>query len=94
METCIRATALSTRIAQAYKLRTGHPLPSPSIMAYHDGSIDIFWHEPSFELLIHIPPDVATPTGFYGDDYAQDSIKGTFDLDTIITWLANKPVDT
>lgn len=39
-----------------------------------DGSVDVHWKTPGFELLVNVKPDGSV--SFYGDDYGSQQIKG------------------
>jgi len=69
----------------------GVVLDAPDILPGPDGSIDLHWDYPGYEMLINIPADATTEAGFYGDDRAGTSIKGKFDANTIndglLLWL-------
>ncbi|MCH8967458.1 MAG: hypothetical protein IID43_07240 [Planctomycetes bacterium] len=64
---------------------------APSILPGPDGSIDIHWDDPSYEILINFPADPHAMAGFYGDDRGEISIKGKFDPSTfnhgLLLWL-------
>lgn len=79
------------RYAEAFHRRTGRAMPLPTIGPGPDGSIDLFWKEPDFELLVSIPEDPETPAGFYGDDRGRHTIKGNLDATNfnsgLIEWL-------
>lgn len=49
----------------------------PDITVCEDGSVDIHWEVPKYELLVNVPVDSASPVGFYGDDYGTRRIRGT-----------------
>lgn len=67
-------------------------IEAPEILPGPEGSIDIHWDYPSYELLVNIPADPEGMAGFYGDDRGKISIKGTFDPKTfnhgLLLWLA------
>ncbi|MCH7808205.1 MAG: hypothetical protein IIB60_03175 [Planctomycetes bacterium] len=64
----------------------------PEILPGPDGSIDLHWDYPRYEMLINIPADPANKAGFYGDDRGENHIKGSFDPRTHdygpFLWLA------
>lgn len=64
----------------------------PEILPGPDGSIDLHWDYPTYEMLINIPADPMAKAGFYGDDRGEMSIKGKFDSNTfnhgLLLWLA------
>jgi len=54
-------------------------LDAPDITPCPDGSVDLHWDYPRYEVLINFPVDLAQRAGFYGDDRGTLRIKGTFD---------------
>jgi hypothetical protein len=81
-----RATALLRRHAVA-SVRIGIPLDVPRIDPGPDGSIDLHWIAPTFELLINVPGQERCGAGFYGDDRRSVKIKGSLDPDVLNHWL-------
>ncbi len=69
------------------------PLPIPRIGPGPDGSIDLHWKQPSWELLVNIPADANEMATFYGDNYAAQKFRGSLDPKNfnlgIATWLMN-----
>ncbi len=67
--------------------------PIPSIGPGPEGSIDIHWKQPTWELLVNIPADPDKMAAFYGDNYGTQKIKGSLDPEYfnlgIAEWLAN-----
>lgn len=67
--------------------------PIPSIGPGPEGSIDIHWKQPTWELLVNIPADADKMAAFYGDNYGTQKIKGSLDPEYfnlgIAEWLAN-----
>ncbi len=67
-------------------------LDSPDITPCPDGSVDLHWDFPRYEMLINFPVDPAQRAGFYGDDRGTLFIKGTFDPATLnqglLDWLS------
>lgn len=63
----------------------------PDILPGPEGSIDIHWKTEKYELLINIPSDLNEPASFYGDNYSNLKIQGTFELKQLnimlIDWL-------
>lgn len=57
----------------------GCVIDAPQILPGPDGSIDIHWDRPTFEMLINIPADSRAQAGFYGDDRGEIAIKGSVD---------------
>ena len=56
----------------------GKTMATPKIYHAPKGSIDIYWENERFNLLINVPPGNA-PTTFYGDNYGAQSTEGKFD---------------
>lgn len=71
----------------------GIPVPIPRIGPGPEGSIDLHWRQPSWELLVNIPADANTMAAFYGDNYGTQKIRGSLDPRIsnlgIATWLMN-----
>jgi hypothetical protein len=67
--------------------------PTPTFGPGPDGSIDIHWKQPSWELLVNIPADANQMAAFYGDNYGAQKIRGSFDPKVlnlgIAQWLTN-----
>lgn len=70
---------LSTKIFKSY----GQIIKTPKIYHGPNGSIDIYWENESFNLLINIPK-VGLGT-FYGDNYKSNKSEGVFDPEIINT---------
>ena len=51
-------------------------LPVPNINPGPDGSIDLFWEQVSWELLVNIPATPTQTASFYGEDSGGQTIKG------------------
>ena len=56
----------------------GKTMAVPKIYHAPGGSIDIYWENERFNLLLHIPPGNA-PASFYGDNYRGQVTEGRFD---------------
>ncbi len=56
----------------------GKTMAVPKIYHGPDSSIDIYWENERFNLLINIPPGTA-PATFYGDNYGTQITEGRFD---------------
>ena len=80
-------------LAQSKQFRKicGHFPPAPRIGPGPNGSVDLYWKEKDWELLINIPAGSGRMATFYGDDYGAQKIKGSFDPSSfnygIIPWL-------
>ena len=90
-----RAVEFVRTSATRVRDRFGRVIDAPAILPGPDGSIDLHWNYPSYELLINIPADPVQMAGFYGDDRGQVTIKGTFPRtapnEGVFLWLANTP---
>lgn len=69
----------------------GSRLPVPTIGPGPVGSIDLYWKQRDWELLINIPADIQESATFYGNKYGSQKIKGAFDpakfTSAIAVWL-------
>ena len=90
-ETWTRAAEFLRRNAKWVWDTHGVVLDAPDILPGPDGSIDLHWDYPGYEMLINIPADASAEAGFYGDARARTPIKGKFDANTIndrlLLWL-------
>lgn len=72
----------------------GISLPVPQINPGPDGSIDLFWKQPTWELLVNVPKKGNEFASFYGEDQTGHTIKGSFDTSVpnlgVIMWLIDK----
>ena len=91
-ETWARAVEFVRRNAKWLWVDMGFVADLPEILPGPDGSIDLHWDYPTYEMLINIPTDPQAEAGFYGDDRGNISIKGKFDPNTfnhgLLPWLA------
>ena len=75
------------------KKRLGYFPPVPTISPGPSGSVDLHWEQPSWGLLVNIPPTDALAT-FYGDCAGEGRIKGNLDPKVwklgIYTWLSKQ----
>ncbi len=66
----------------------------PKIQSGPKGSIDLHWKTPNYELLINFPEERTKPASFYGDNYYETKIEGSFDPDDPLSgsllWLSQK----
>jgi hypothetical protein len=90
-ETLDRAVAfMKTHIESVWR-SYGVKAPIPTIGPGPHGSVDLYWEQPSWKLLVNIPADKDAPATFYGDDYGRQKIKGSLDSKalsiTIVAWL-------
>lgn len=69
----------------------GVVIDAPRLEPGPNGSIDIHWKTPCYELLVNIPREPSALAGFYGDDYGSISIEGTLDPSAsnrgLLMWL-------
>ena len=91
-ETWNRAVEFVTKNAKWLWDSFGCVIDAPQILPGPDGSIDVHWDHPSFEMLINIPADPRAKAGFYGDDRGEIAIKGSIDPSRfnhgLLQWLA------
>lgn len=66
-------------------------LPVPQINPGPDGSIDLFWKQPTWELLVNVPARANEGASFYGEDNTGQHIKGSFGTSIfnleLVMWL-------
>ncbi len=90
-QTWRRATEFLSRYVERVWDTSGDALDAPDIAPVPDGSIDLHWDSPTYEMLINIPSDARRAAGFYGDDRDRISIKGHFDPQSVneglLQWL-------
>ncbi|HMF30462.1 MAG TPA: hypothetical protein VKK79_03565 [Candidatus Lokiarchaeia archaeon] len=90
-ETWERAAEFAKKVSYFLWKQTQKLIATPMILPGPDGSIDVHWKSSKFDLLVNLPEDVAEPATFSGDDYAQNVIKGTFEIDKmsqgLLYWL-------
>ena len=91
-ETWTRAVEFLRRNAKWIWDTLGLVVDLPEILPGPDGSIDLHWDYPGYEMLINIPADPTNKAGFYGDDRGEIQIKGSFDPRShnygVLLWLA------
>ena len=92
-DTFNRAVAFLTTHAEWLWESCSKRSPAPRIGPGPDGSIDLHWKQPSWELLVNIPADANEMATFYGDNYEAQKIRGSLDPKNfnlgIATWLMN-----
>ncbi len=74
-----RAFLFTEKHARWFHKEFGKLLDTPHIGPGPDGSIDVHWSAPDYELLVNIPDDLSMPGTYYGDDYDNSVVKGSFD---------------
>lgn len=91
-ETWTRAVEFLRRNAKWVWDTLGLVVDLPEILPGPDGSIDLHWDYPGYEMLINIPADPTNKAGFYGDERGEIQIKGSFDPRRhnhgLLLWLA------
>lgn len=55
-------------------------IDAPKIYQGPDGSIDMLWKKENYKLLVNFPSDVELPISFYGNTGANETLKGSFDI--------------
>ena len=67
------------------------PMPIPTIQPGPNGSIDVFWETPDFDLLVNIPPDPLQEAEFSGDRNGKRKFDGTLNPALpnrgLVSWL-------
>lgn len=90
-ETLFRAKNFLLAQSNQFHKICGYFPSAPRIGPGPNGSIDLYWKEQDWELLINIPPESGKMATFYGDDYGSQTIKGSFDPKSfhygIVPWL-------
>jgi hypothetical protein len=71
-----RAVRFLARSAWWAFVRLRCVIDSPRVLPGPDGSVDLHWDEPQYELLVNIPAEQGAWAGFYGDDRKSLTIKG------------------
>jgi|SRR5271157_1588844 len=89
----LRAVDFLRKVAEKLWIDTGLQFNLPEILPGPQGSIDLHWKSPKFELLINFPEDPTEPTDVYGDNYEERVLKGTFEVEELLgviaAWLKN-----
>ncbi len=93
-ETFNRAVAFLTTYVEGLWESCGMPLPIPRIGPGPDGSIDLHWKQPSWELLVNIPTDPNEAASYSGEDDEGHQSRGflgteKFNSRFARTWLTN-----
>jgi hypothetical protein len=57
----------ATKLLQNTAVKIGPVLPVPHINPCANGSIDLYWNNPDFNLLINVPADANASGDFYGE---------------------------
>lgn len=86
-----RATLFLVRYAKHLWETEVRCLDAPDILPGPDGSVDLHWNYPGYEILVNVPREEAALAGFYGDDRGRATIKGKFDPasmnEGLLSWL-------
>src|SRR5262245_7329836 len=85
--TWIRATNFLKTNALSLSNNSGLHIPIPEIDPGPHGSIDLHWRTRSRELLINIPHDPNQLAGYYGDNFADEKIKGKLNTSEENVWI-------
>ena len=92
-ETLDRALLFLKNHMQWAREKNGAALAVPRILPGPNGSIDLHWKSPAYEVLLNIPPAPALAS-FYGDDYGNIRIQGTLDPSAfnlgVLSWLIRR----
>jgi len=67
-------TAAEDRMIERY----GRTIPPPTVSPCGDGSIDLFWKNDAYRLLINIQPPAVRESDFYGETRSGLKFRGTF----------------
>jgi len=90
-ETLLRAKTFLFGQSKQFRKICGYFPPAPRIGPGPNRSIDLYWKEKDWELLVNIPPESGRMATFYGDDFGAQKIKGSFDPNSfnygIVPWL-------
>ena len=90
-EALVRAKAFLLTQSKQFRKICGYFPPAPRIGPGPRGSVDLYWKEKDWELLINVPLESTKLATFYGDDYGSQKIKGSFAPSSfhygIIPWL-------
>ena len=82
-----KATDFVLEMVRAFTGRIRRPLPVPAISAGPEGSIDVHWRTERREILLNFSADQTLAPSYYGDNYADETIKGTLDTTSKNIWL-------
>jgi hypothetical protein len=77
-----RASNFLIKYSKTILNRFNTVIDKPNIYPGPDGSIDIFWKNSSYELLLNIPSEENFLATFYGDNKNKEHIKGTINLNS------------
>lgn len=88
--TWLRAVRFLARCDEYLHSKFGLILDAPRITDGPEGSIDIEWRTPVYRLLLNIPERISSPATFYGDDFAESIVRGSFNVSQIRTGILIK----
>jgi hypothetical protein len=90
-ETLANAISFLKKLAYSIWKLNHTVIALPKILPGPEGSVDVCWKTPKFQLLINFPKDPNEPASYYGDDHGANTTEGLFDgskLDQIfLFWL-------
>lgn len=90
-EALLRAKTFLLGQSKQFRKICGHFPPVPRIGPGPKGSVDLYWKEKDWELLINVPAESGKLATFYGDDHGAQKIKGSFNPNSfnygIVPWL-------
>jgi hypothetical protein len=92
-DTINRASLFLRKLAESVYINLEKGIDLPKIRPGPQGSVDLYWKEDKYELLVNISEDPNEPADVYGDNYGGLILKGTFELndliDVLTIWLRN-----
>lgn len=89
-ETLEKLNQFLLNISQEFFKINKKRIAAPYINPGMDGAIDLHWKTDKFELLLSVPESSDVPITYYGDDYKDNIIKGTLNIDNfgvILSWI-------
>lgn len=89
-ETLDKLNQFLINLSKEFYIRNKNHLITPYINPGMDGAIDLHWKTDKFELFLSVPERDDVPITYYGDDYRDNIIKGTLNIDNfgvLLSWL-------
>jgi len=89
-ETLDKLNQFLINLSKEFYTKNKKPLITPYINPGMDGAIDLHWKTDKFELFLSIPERDDEPITYYGDDYRDNIIKGTLNIDNfgvLLSWI-------